>query len=236
MGASTTWKPVARQVPRLPGPERDRQLVCFIGRHGLVAMGHVMDALGVGRTAAYRRVAACVQCGLIERLEVVRTEAGLLRATRDGLRYAGLGLPRATVSPGAVDHLLRRATVGRQLERQCGAERVLTERELRFAEQVAGKKIASAEVGEYRGGPRLHRPDLVAVAEIGTIAVEVELTPKSPARLQSILRGWKWEVMAKKLAEVRYLCAPGEARRAVERAVAKINAENHIVIAEAPPR
>jgi len=227
---------VARQVPGRPGPERDRQLVCFVGRHGLVAMGHVMDALGVGRTAAYRRVAACVEGGLIERLEVVRTEAGLLRATRDGLRYAGLGLPRAKVSPGTVDHLLRCATVGRQLERQHGADRVLTERELRVAEQTEGEKIASAEVGESRGGPRLHRPDLAVFAEIGTIAVEVELTAKSPRRLRSIVRAWKWEVMAKKVAEVRYLCAPGEARRAVERAVAKINAENHIVIAEAPPR
>lgn len=236
MEALTEWNSVAWQEPGRPGPERDRQLVCFVGRHGLVAMRHVMDALGVGRTAAYRRVAACEERGLIERLEILRSEAGLLRATRDGLRYAGLGVPRAKVSPGTVNHMLRCTTVGRQLEAQHGPDRVLTERELRFAEQVEGKKIASAEVGEYRGGPRLHRPDLVVVAEIGTIAVEVELTPKSPARLQSILRGWKWEVMAKKVAEVRYLCAPGEARRAVERAVAKINAENHIVIAEAPSR
>lgn len=195
-----------------------------------------MDALGVGRTAAYRRVAACAERGLIERLEVLRSEAGLLRATRDGLRYAGLGLPCAPVSPGVVDHLLRCASVGRQLEAQYGADRVLTERELRFAEQIEGTRIASAEVGERRGKPLLHRPDLAVFADAGTIAVEIELTAKSPARLQSLIRAWKWEVATKKVAEVHYLCAPGPTRRAVERAVEKVKGRDHIVIAEAPPR
>ena len=50
----------------------------FVGRHGLVRIEHAMAAMGAGRTVTYGRVAACVQ-------------AGLLRATRQGLRYAGLG-------------------------------------------------------------------------------------------------------------------------------------------------
>src|SRR5204863_10150357 len=34
-------------------------------------------------------------------------------------------------------------------------------------------------------------PDLVIVAGERPVAVEVELTPKSPGRLQGILRGWR---------------------------------------------
>lgn len=83
---------------------RDRELVRFVGRHGAVAMDHVMAAMGVGRTAAYRRVAASVERGLLDRLDLLRGEPSLLRATGDGLRYAGLGLPVAAVSPGSVDH------------------------------------------------------------------------------------------------------------------------------------
>ena len=78
-----------------PGRSRDRELVRYVGRHGVVRIGHVMAAMGAGRTVTYDRVAACVEAGLLERLELVRSEPGLLRATRDGLRYAGLGLPVA---------------------------------------------------------------------------------------------------------------------------------------------
>ena len=45
---------------------RDEKLVRFVGRHGAVSVEHVMAALGVGRTAAYRRVAVCVERGLLE--------------------------------------------------------------------------------------------------------------------------------------------------------------------------
>lgn len=216
---------------------RDLELVRFVGRHGLVGMRHVMAELGVGRTAAYRRVAACIEAGLLERLELVRSEPGTLRTTRDGLRYAGLGLSVAAVSPGAVDHMLRCATVAQLAAKTYGADRILTERELILAELIEGRPIASAKVGiGSRGRARLHRPDLAVRTEKGTIAIEVELTPKSPGRLEGLIRAWRREMVAGTLAEVHYLCAPGQTRRAVERAVQKARAERIIAIAEAPER
>lgn len=215
---------------------RDEELVRYVGRHGLVAMRHAMDALGVGRTAAYRRVAACVEAGLLERLAVLRSEAGLLRATRDGLRYAGLGLPLAAVSPGTVEHHLCCATVARLAEKRYGPERVLSERELRLAEQIEGRRIAAAELDESRGRPRLHRADLAIRTEEGTIAVEVELTPKAPWRLQRLIRAWSWGTLGSELSEVHYLCAPGQTRRAVERAAESVGVGGRIVIAEVPAR
>ncbi len=170
-------------------------------------------------------------------MELVRSEPGLLRATRDGLRYAGLGLSVATITPGAVDHRLRCASTAQLLGRHFGHDRVLTERELVLAEQIEGRPIASAQVGELpNGAPRFHRPDLAVLAEGGTIAIEVELTPKAPRRLEAIIRAWRRAVGSGVVAQVHYHCAPGQTRRAVERAVAKVRAGQFIAIGEAVPR
>ena len=158
---------------------------------------------------AYRRVAACAERVLISRVAPLRDELSLLVATREGLRYAGLGLPVAVVSLGSVGHWLRCASAALSLGEGYGHERVVSERELRFAEHWAGRPIASAKIGELPSGrSRLHRPDLVLLPEgierIEDIprshspeqlptAIEVELTPKAPDDLS------------------RY-CAPGDGR------------------------
>jgi hypothetical protein len=219
------------------GRSRDWELARFVGRHGLVAMRHVEVELGVGRTAAYRRVASCVEAGLLERLELIRSEPGTLRATRDGLRYAGLGLSPAVVSPGAVDHYLRCVTTAQKAGQQFGQDRVLTEREIVFAEQIEGRPLASATVGENPDGSRrLHRPDIAVLSDGGTIAIEVELTPKAPQRLQGLIRYWRRAIADGTVAEVRYQCEPGQTRRAVERAVERVRAQDCIAIGEAVSR
>jgi hypothetical protein len=205
-----------------PDQSRDRRLVHFVARHGIVSIEHVRREMAVGRTAAYRRVAACIEAGLLERLDLLRDEPSLLRATHEGISYAGLTLKVADVSPGAVGHWLRCASVGQRLERHYGPERVRTERELLFAEQLAERPLASAMMGRHPNGkPRLHRPDFSVSAATGTIAVEVELTPKAPRRLEAIVAAWQY---AEWVAEVHYLCAPGQTHRAVVRAVAKSRA------------
>lgn len=213
---------------------RDQELVRYVGRHGIVSISHVMEAMGVGRTAAYRRVAVCVEGGLLERLDLLRSEPSLLRATREGLRYAGLGLSVAVVSPGAVDHWLRCVSTAHVLDKHYGPERVLTERELAFAELVEGRPIASAKIGRLPDGTaRLHRPDLAILSKEGTIAVEVELTPKSPRRLARIMFAWS---RARWIKEVHYLCRPGQTLRAVERAVAAAGAASKVVVVGKVPR
>jgi hypothetical protein len=147
-----------------PSPGRDRRLVSYVGRHGAVSIAHVMATADLCQAAAYRRVAALIDAGLLERLDLLRGEPALIRATRSGLRYAGLGMAPAVVSPGSVDHWLRCATVALDLEALHGAHRILTARELICAERHEGRPIASAKLGELpNGAPRLHRPDLVVL-------------------------------------------------------------------------
>ncbi|MGA8744331.1 MAG: hypothetical protein WB507_00510 [Solirubrobacterales bacterium] len=267
-----TATPTIAVLHRTERTTRDRELLRYVGRHGAVSIEHAMAALGAGRTATYRRVAACIERGLLERLELLRFEPALLRATRDGLRYAGLALPVAVVSPGSVEHWLRCATVAQLLAAEFGEERLLTERELRAAERIEERPLASARLGERA----LHRPDLAVMrtaegpgvtpsanglarpehprtrergreivgdgerAPAGAeemrlmiIAIEVELTPKAPRRLEQIVRAWR---RASWVTEVRYYCAPGTTQRAVQRAVAKTHSEEKVRILEAPPR
>jgi hypothetical protein len=213
---------------------RDWELVRFVGAYGAVAIEHVMAALGVGRTAAYRRVAYCVEAGLLERLDLLRGLPSLLRATSAGLSYAGLGLRVAAISPGSVDHWLRCASTAFLLGTEFGADAVLSERELRRLEEDEGRHVVSAKIGELPSGAfRLHRPDLAVIAGERPIAIEVELTPKSPRRLEALVRSWR---RADWIAEVRYYCEPGLTRRAVERAVEKTHAQDRVRILEAVPR
>lgn len=218
--------------------DRDLELVDYVGRLGLVRIGHVMVAMGAGRTVTYDRVAACVEAGLLERVELVRSEPGLIQATRDGLRYAGLGLPVAKITPGLVDHWLRCATTAHVLGERFGHDKVMTEREIRFTEQLEERMIASAEVGTLpNGAPKKHRSDLAVLTDSGTIAYEVELTPKTPHRLKAIMRGWRRAVGNRSnLAAVHYLCEPGQTRRGVERAIAKVHAQEVIAVSAAVPR
>jgi hypothetical protein len=118
-----------------------------------------------------------------------------------------------------------------------GHDRVLTEREIVLTEQVEERPIASAEVGSLPNGkPRMHRADLAILREKGTIAIEVELTPKSPRRLEGLIRAWRRTVAVGTVTEVHYLCEPGQTRTAVERAVANAQAQDFIAIAKAVPR
>ncbi len=117
---------------------------------------------------------------------------------------------------------------------EAGLDQVVSDRELRLFERIEGKPLASAKVGEHPdGSPALHRPDLAIIGEELPIAVEVELTPKAPQRLLRLIRAWR---RASWVEEVRYYCAPGPARRAVERAVRSARAEERVRILQAVSR
>ena len=104
-----------------------------------------------------------VEAGLLERLALLRSEPAILRATAAGLRYAGLGMGVAKVSPAAVDHWLRCASTMLLLAREFEPGTVLSERELALAERIEERPLASARFGG-EGRPRLHRPDLAVIA------------------------------------------------------------------------
>jgi hypothetical protein len=211
---------------------RDQEMVRLIGRHGVMQIEQVQRAMGAGRSVTYRRFAYCEAAGLVERLSIAGV-GPVLHATREGIRYGGLPLPVAKVSAGTIEHSLRCTSVAISAGKHYGHEAILTEREIIAAEALEERPIASAEVGFFRGAPKKHRADLAVLRDEGTIAIEVELTPKSRSRLEAIIAAW-WAAATGDgdLAQVDYLCAPGQTLNAVTRAVEKVGAESVVAVIE----
>lgn len=207
---------------------RDREIVAWVGRLGAAGATDVMVRFGLGRTAGYRRLVACVRRGLLEQVRLLHGEPGLYVATRAGLRWSGLEeLGPCRVSVAAFEHWAACARLAAALG--AGGREVWSERDLRAAERAAGKLIASVRVGQSE---RLHRPDLVLApgTEGERVAVEVELSVKTPRRLEAICRGW---ARARHVSAVRYYAAPSPAR-AVARAARVVRAQDVIEIRPLP--
>lgn len=200
---------------------RDRELVEWIGRFGAVEAEQVMGWFGMGRTAAYRRLRACVDAELLAHMRVLHGEPGLYVATRAGLQWAGQGdFEPCRVSVALVRHIQASARAAVVLALREPGTGVLHEREIRAAERAQGRVLANVVVGSLgEERSRWHRPDLLLVPRQGEelpTAVELELSVKSRRRLEAICRGY---ARSRLFAEVRYYAEP-EPARAVMRAIA----------------
>lgn len=233
--AASRWTPPARVggVRAGSASERDCELVAWVGRMGAVTLEQLMQRFGLGRTAGYRRVARCASARLLERVETLRGQPSLIRATRRGLGFTGLDLSVAVVSPHQLAHAVRCVDVALGLEREFGADCVLSEREIRALEQSEGQHLASAVTGQRPdGGEVVHRPDLAVVGAGGVIAIEVELTAKAASRLETIVRAWR---RARWVDAVRYYADPAVAWR-LERAITRTHAGQRVELRELPAR
>jgi hypothetical protein len=216
-----------------PSPVRDWEIVHWIGRIGAVTLDQLRLRFGLGRTVAYRRVAACVEGRLLERVSLLRGQPALIRATRRGLRLTRLSLGLAQAPPELVGHWVACGWVAIALEREFGGDAVRSEREIRVAERWHDTLIGSAKLGANPDGTdRVHRADLAVVGEGATIAVEVELTPKAPKRLEAIVRAWR---RARWVESVRYYVPAGPTRAGVERAVERTHAADRVLLRPIEP-
>ena len=183
----------------------------------------------MGRTVAYRRTAALIDRSLLERVKPLYRAPALLRATAAGVQLTGSSYPVCSVSAGSVPHWIACVDVALALERETKGFRqatVVSEREIRWAERQAQGPIASARIDQQAEGHRgLHRPDLAVVHPDRVVAVEVELTAKGRARLETIIRAWR---RARWIDSVRYYAPPGAVMSGLEAAVARLRAGERV--------
>lgn len=214
--------------------QRDIAIAEWVGRQGAVRAEHVMTRFSVGRTAAYRRLHELVEFGLLRRHRLLYRDGGLLTATAEGLRCAGLDrLTPARISVAMVPHMIASAAFAAELEPRLVDEQLLSDREHRAAEIAAGAPIGSAIVGGPRGGHGgLHRPDFALIKDHGgdVVAVEIELTLKNRTRLERILRGY---LRNQNVSVVRYH-ARREIAEAVERVARAVGADGILELAPLP--
>ncbi|HUA12774.1 MAG TPA: hypothetical protein VMA83_12330 [Solirubrobacteraceae bacterium] len=191
---------------------RDREIVAWISGLGAASALDVAVRFGVDERSVYRRMRTLVGERLLSVHRVLHRQPGLYAATPEGLRWCGFGGaavqrlgPANFVHQGAVSRVA--AALGR------GGLELLGEREFRLRERREERLLGSVPLGS---GAALHRPDLLALAGRRRVALEVELTVKSPRRLERICTAY---ARARHLDGVIYLAAPGAAR-ALRRAVA----------------
>jgi hypothetical protein len=216
-----------------PSPERVA-IMQWTARIGAVTAVALADRLDVNVASARGQLQTLHKAGWLARERPLAEQPALYTATRAGLRVAALqGLDPCRVSASNAHHLIVCVWVAAALERCYRDHAVLGERELRRDERERGVALASARIGTAPdGGPLLHRPDLVLWPQDAgegaglPVAVEVELTVKAPRRLAEICRAW---ARCRCVAGVLYL-APPEVRRALERAIDQVQAEERIAV------
>jgi hypothetical protein len=212
-------------------PERVA-IVQWTARIGAVTAEAVADHLATTPASARARLLAAERAHLLARQRPLAGAPALYTATATGLRVADMGgLGPCRVSASNARHLIVCAWVAAALERCYPHQQVMGERELRRDESARGAELASARIGIGADGRRLlHRPDLVLFPRVQEdalpVAVEVELSVKSPRRLADICRAW---ARSQCVAGVLYLVAPA-VRRAVERAVDETQASERVLV------
>jgi hypothetical protein len=205
--------PHGRRTDRIN--RRDLAVVEFLARYGTVPREALARWSGSGRTVTYERERRLRAAGLIEVLPGPMEGERLLIATSSGRRACGRAeLAAARPAPATLRHETMLARLGARLE--AAGERVLSEREIVAAERAGGSRRYSAALGNGR----FHRADLVRLGAEGPEALELELTAKGAARLDALLRAWRFAVAEGRLARVAYHCPPAT-RGLLERALAR---------------
>jgi hypothetical protein len=189
---------------------------------------------GTSLASARGVLARAVREGLMGRSRVLADQPTLYHVTRSGLRHVGgPALAVCRVRASNARHLIACADVAATLERRHPDHRVQGERALRWEERAERRPLASPTLGMAGAEiAALHRPDLVLwpsrPADGRPVAIEVELTIKSPRRLAQICRAW---ARCRLVAGVLYL-APPDVARALARAVAQAQGGDQIVVLE----
>lgn len=182
--------------------------------------------------SARARLRVAERAGLLARKRLLVGAPALYTLTRAGLRASGLrGFELSRVTAVSAAHAIACAQAAAMLERAYPDHRVMGERELRHEERESGARLASACLGVGPGGAQLlHRPDLVlwpaGSGEQLPVAVEVELTIKSPQRLLEICRAW---ARCRCVGGTLYLAA-GDVQRGLARAIERAQAGERIVV------
>jgi hypothetical protein len=194
--------------------ERDLEVLEFIARFGIVPRDAVAIWAGTKRTATLERERRLRISRLITVLPGLGATGRLTLPTRAGLAACGRPELRGVqFSFARANHEAAVATLAAKRERQ--GDRILSEREIVARERLEGDRHLSAGLPNGRH----HRPDLIRVADT-LEAIEVELTPKAPARLDELLRAWRRAVVQRRIGRVIYLCSPAT-KRHVERSVGR---------------
>jgi hypothetical protein len=225
-----------------PLTEHDGELLAFLADHRVALAGHLQAASGLTPSALRRRLRALVAAGLVAERQVLHRQPAAYLITRRGLGAIGSPLPRPTLHLQGYIHDVGAAWLW--LAARDGAfgplREVLSERQLRSHDGLprnpeAGSTAVQSERFAVRlfalgpgGRERLHYPDLLLhSAEGRRVALELELSAKSGARLEGILAGYAAD---RRIDAVMYVVADDRIEAKIRHAAARAAASDKVFV------
>jgi len=208
-------------MPRAPGGKpqitpRDREILAWIGRHGIVTPDQVARRFfvrpdgEVGRRAAYRRVDALIFLRLLRRDPTPFWRGPkVLRVTSLGVEFGEIGVRPARLVEPELRHSLALVDLTEELAAANKGSVLRTEREIRT------ERWHSRQDGRVRPGKGRTADGELILKSGKTVAIELDLTPKRSKDFERILRSYRqerydlvwWYVVPSAVARVRKLVA-----------------------------
>ena len=214
--------------------ERDLELLSFLSEHRLALPAHVAALLGTSAGTATGRLGRLVDDKLLRREHAFPGDPPWYRITRRGLAVIGSSLPAPRIDLRLYQHDVGVAWLW--LAARGGAfgpvGEILGERRLRSLDgaRAPDEPTLGVRLGGFgtHGRERLHYPDLVLhTAGSGRIALELELTPKTRTRLETILGGYGAD---SRFDGVVYLVERGAIARSVGNAARRLGVSDLVAI------
>lgn len=193
-----------RSAARARGPqltERDIEILRWMTRHGVVTAELVgrrffwrPERKDYGKWAAYRRLRALQDLGLVLSDKPYANEPAALRVTREGARIADVGLRPAPLVVSELRHSLAVVALAEYLLAEHRGAELVTERELR-AQRYRDLREGKRKPEQGRAPDALLRiPTKGAGAQgVMTVAVELDLTRKDRRAMERMVRQYDRE-------------------------------------------
>ena len=207
--------------------ERDEEVLAFLAEHRLALPHHAAVLLGTSAAGATARLNKLANASLLKRQPAFSGERHWYQITRDGLAVIASSLAAPRVDLRTYEHdvgvawlwLAARGGTFGPLQEIVGERRLRS----RDASREPGAEPLAVRLGGFgpHGRERLHYPDLVLrTADGRRIALELELTPKSRTRLETILAGYGADP---RFAGVVYLVQSPSVARSVQAAARRLD-------------
>ena len=184
--------------------ERDAEILKWINGFGFASAEQIQAFMKVGKTACYVRLKKLVDGGYLTRERILHGQARIHKLTKKGMLACGDAiLPLKYVNLGTFRHDFKLIDLALMLERETGGS-FMPDRRIRHDEGLSGV----GQLGHIADG-------FLTIGQDKPIAVELELSVKSRARINSIINGYGGNLAVK---EVWYYTDNKEVIRAITKA------------------
>jgi hypothetical protein len=193
-----------RSGRRARGPElteRDIEILRWMTRHGVVTAELVgkrffwrTDRNGYGMWAAYRRLRALRDLGLILSDKPFAHAPAVLRVTREGARIADVGIRPAPLVVSQLRHSIALVWLTEYLLAEYPGAELTTERELRAQRhRELSEGMRNTEQGRTPDAVLRIPTDGAGAEGVVTVAVELDLTRKDRRAMEHMVRQYDYE-------------------------------------------